>query len=644
MADSTAAWQHSDIFVRKALDHFPTNVDGRTIAARLTAEGSTGATMFSDNETAVDLLGFDDQVVDLCDIVSDRTLLPVTVGLLGDWGSGKSSLLKMAADRLRSGGSLVVEFSPWRIEQYDDVKSAFLDAVVSAVEAALGPEKPEQDGKVKAAFAAVRQLHKKVRWMRVAGLAAKHLVTMTAPTLEELDGLLVKDAGTPVATTASVARDFHDEFRDLVSNLEQAIVVLVDDLDRCLPEQVLDVLQAIRLFLAVPGTAFVLATDERVVRDAVRIRYPQATTTSETDLPQEYLEKIIQIPIRIPPLGPGQIETYLNLLVAEKHCDADQVARLRSRAADARAQEYLAVAMNLGIARDTLAPAALPEGAERDFEIVSRTARLLAMGLKGNPRQVKRFLNMLFLRRSTAKRRNLDIDDAVLAKLAVLEYAHLRYFQTLHRWQLQSEGAPPEIGQAEQVVAGKTPEEVSPEVTEWVTNPWLKTWLQIDPPLDGVDLASYFVLAREALDVAAVSARRLPAELQKLLESLASPSVTQRAVAVQTARDLPGEELLAIVEAAVERLPSMEAPAPMALSLLDAVAGRENFMRAVVGGLGSLPYQRLTAAFPTQLQQALAELAPALMPDLLRAWEKQSTNPKLSKAAAQLRRELAKDS
>ena len=45
--------------------------------------------MYSDNETSTDLLGFEDQVTDLCDIVLDPTLLPVTVGVLGDWGSGK---------------------------------------------------------------------------------------------------------------------------------------------------------------------------------------------------------------------------------------------------------------------------------------------------------------------------------------------------------------------------------------------------------------------------------------------------------------------------------------------------------------------------------------------------------------------------
>ena len=598
--------------------------------------------MFSDNETEIDLLGFDDQVADVCDIVSDQTLLPVTVGLLGDWGSGKSSLLKMAARRLRSEGIIVVEFSPWRIETYDDVKSAFLEAVVSVVEDELGPpDGVEAEGKLSAAFEAVKSLHKKVKWMRVAGLAAKHLITMTAPSLDDLDKILKPDEEMDaIATTASVARDFHEEFKALVATLDRTVVVLVDDLDRCLPEQVLDVLQAIRLFLAVPGTGFVLATDERVVRDAVRLRYPQATTSSETDLPQEYLEKIVQIPIRIPPLGPGQIETYLNLLVAEKHCDDGQLGRLRQRAAGARQEEYLAVAMNVGIARECLAPDALPDTAEHDFEIVSRTARLLAMGLKGNPRQVKRFLNMLFLRRATARRRGLSIDDAVLAKLAVLEYAHARYFQTLFRWQSQADGRPDEVGQAEKVVAGTPPGELSPEVTEWTTNPWLKSWLAMDPPLDGVDLSAYFVLAREALATTAVATRRLPGELQGLLDRLASASVGQRNTAVQSAKELTYDQLLAVIEAAVERLPTVEAPGPMALALLDAVAGHEDLVRAIVGSFATLPYQSVSGAFPMQVRTALGELATTVLPDLLRTWEKQGINPTLSRAASQARRAM----
>lgn len=389
--------------------------------------------MFSDNETDVDLLGFEDEVHNIIDLVTDTTVLPVTAGVLADWGAGKSSLLKMVARDLRAKDVVVVEFSPWRIENYDDAKTAFLSAVVEQVAEHIPPE--SKTPLAQRARECLSMLRRRVRWMRVAGLAAKHMVTLTAPSLEDMDGLL-KEEKEPEdqPSTESISRDFRGEFENLVAGLEgRTVVVLIDDLDRSLPEQVVDVLQATRLFLAVPDTAFVLATDERVVRDAIRVRYPQAYLTSETDLPSEYLEKIVQVAIRIPPIGPAEAESYLNLLVAQTHLGEDQMARCLQRAREIRAQGSVSVAMNLGIARDAVG-GSLSDDAEREFALMGRVARLLAAGLKGNPRQMKRYLNGLEMRWNTANRRHLDLDRGVLAKLMVLEYSDPTRYKELYGW------------------------------------------------------------------------------------------------------------------------------------------------------------------------------------------------------------------
>jgi predicted KAP-like P-loop ATPase len=133
--------------------------------------------MYSDNETGTDLLGFEDQVDELCAVVTDQSVLPVTVGVLGDWGSGKSSLLRMAATRLRSQSALVIEFSPWRIESYDDAKTALLTAVLQQLEGSF-PEPDVDQSKLERCRDALGQLLRRVRWMRVAGLAAKHLASI----------------------------------------------------------------------------------------------------------------------------------------------------------------------------------------------------------------------------------------------------------------------------------------------------------------------------------------------------------------------------------------------------------------------------------------------------------------------------------
>lgn len=612
---------------------------------------SRGEPMFSDNETALDLLGFEDQVAELCALVADPTMLPVTIGLLGDWGSGKSSLLRMAEVKLREQGAVVVPFSPWRIESYDDAKSALLDVVVE--HAAEHLPALADTGILDSAKGQLRRLRKRVHWLRAAGLAAKHIITLTAPSLDELDGLLRDDdEKEPAPGTARIAQDFHREFEELIAQLGRPLVVLIDDLDRCLPEKVLDILQAVRLFLSVKGAAFVLATDERVVRDAVRLRYPQASEASETDLPQEYLEKIVQIPLRIPHLGPAEVETYLNLLVAEKHLDEESLASIRTKASELRASGVLsAVCMNVGIARECL-PGGLPPNAERDFELIGRISRLLAAGLKGNPRQVKRFLNALEMRRARVVRRGLQvvIDDAVLAKLCVLEYSQPRHFRALYEWQAASDGRPPQIDAAEAAARGSGSSRHSASdrpganantdasISDWIEHRWLRLWLALDPPLSGIDLGPYFVLARDSLHGTVLQARRLPQHLQFLLDRLASAA--QRELAVKSSRGLDPEELSLVVEAGIERLPQEAEPMDLALGLLDAVENDSPKIRAILAAVAQLPYGRVPQQAPTQLVNRLKRSAPAELQGLLDGWETQGSEAKLSRAARSARKLL----
>src|SRR6266566_5176044 len=103
--------------------------------------------MWADNETTIDLLGFDYLVDSLEVVLTESRLLPVTVGVLGDWGSGKTSLLRMAAQRLEASGEyVVVPFSPWRYEAYEDVKAALMDAVLTKLEERIPAADPEKRG------------------------------------------------------------------------------------------------------------------------------------------------------------------------------------------------------------------------------------------------------------------------------------------------------------------------------------------------------------------------------------------------------------------------------------------------------------------------------------------------------------------
>ena len=94
--------------------------------------------MWADNETSEDLLGFQVHADLLIDVINDETILPVTIGVFGDWGSGKSSILKIINERLAGDdeelkdNTLVLYFNGWVFEGYDDAKAALLESIVKA--------------------------------------------------------------------------------------------------------------------------------------------------------------------------------------------------------------------------------------------------------------------------------------------------------------------------------------------------------------------------------------------------------------------------------------------------------------------------------------------------------------------------------
>ena len=155
-------------------------------------------------------------------------------------------------------------------------------------------------------------------------LAAKSSVLLQIPSIDDLVGI-VKDSGEDSGDAVRGLEAFRDEFQELLASPDldhvKRVVVLVDDLDRCLPPTVIETLEGIRLFLAVPKMSFVIAADEERVADAIRTRYASldvAAQQSTSDLQEEpaklYLHKIVQTTVPVPTLSRFDTEAYLLLL------------------------------------------------------------------------------------------------------------------------------------------------------------------------------------------------------------------------------------------------------------------------------------------------------------------------------------------
>jgi hypothetical protein len=581
--------------------------------------------MWADNETEVDLLGFDFLVDTLFVALTEPRLLPLTVGLLGDWGSGKSSLmritqqelLKIRDDEESLSRYVCVEFSPWQYEDYDDVKVALMTTVLDAVGARAGDDQEEQVSRLRKFVQGLGRWGRRGGRVAVAGAqtAAPLVIQAMDPSIDpqvldvtkaavnvaasEANKLLEDPKAKPAVSgngTAEAITDagrFRAEFAKVVTTLEDvdAVVVFIDDLDRCLPETVVETFEAIRLFLNTPKTAYVLAANQAVVESAIDSRYPQLRRPDGAGIGADYLEKMLQLKVAIPPLSAPEADTYVNLLLAELRLDDEQFAKVLDETRRRREAGNLQVAFNVGLAGAALGD--VPSDLVRDLNWAASIAEVLGGGLRGNPRQLKRFLNNLLLKHRSAQRRKITLDLPVLAKLMVLEEQHFSDFQRLFDWQLTAPGPIAELGAAESIARvgstttepeadegtsqpdeGETADESSgvrrsaaskrgrkaekkPEVAEevqaWAGKLHVRAWLRLEPPLGEVDLGPYFTYSRDKLAFG-VAVTRLPPHLQELLARVQAEVAGVRRLACGEVGRLPGDERVQLVEALLEVL------------------------------------------------------------------------------------------
>lgn len=95
------------------------------------------------------------------------------------------------------------------------------------------------------------------------------------------------------------------------------IILYIDDLDRCPPPRVVEVLQAIHLLLAFPLFVVVVGVDARWVKRSLNVRYEDLWRSPDMDgaTPQDYIEKIFQIPFWLEPLSSSSTRRYLEGLL-----------------------------------------------------------------------------------------------------------------------------------------------------------------------------------------------------------------------------------------------------------------------------------------------------------------------------------------
>ncbi|AGA77621.1 KAP family P-loop NTPase fold protein [Echinicola vietnamensis] len=612
--------------------------------------------MWSDNDTVIDLLDYQYLISATENIISNDTLLPCTIGIYGDWGSGKSSLMRMVEESLRSDDKiLTIKFNGWLFEGYEDAKSVLMGTILEEI-----GENRTLKGDAKKLFS---KMLKQVDYMKVAKSLVKHGISFAAggpaglaiTGMGDLISLAQKinpqdyvkaEEDTSKESLRMSIRKFHEDFSKLLQDLKiEKLVIFIDDLDRCNTDTVIDTLEAIKLFLYVPNSAFVICADEKIIEYAVRRRFPEIPGRG-LEVASAYLEKLIQFPIRLPRLNETELETYINLLFAQLYVEHTHFQKICKEVIYEKSAEEL---QSKKLDHDYLAKAlpSVSEELQKAMLLTRQITPILTVGLDGNPRQSKRFMNMLMMRIGMANSKKIELEIRILAKLMLLEYFKKETFIKLHEYQAEQGGKPKEIRLLEaRLIADKNKnsenkiETVSiiPEVEIWEKDDWITQWVNTEPKLTDVDLGPYFYFSRDRLNSMYSTKQQMSSQALTVYHDLVSGSDVYEKKSLQEASSLSPSDSSSIFEELKEKL-LQESNGSASTQNFKLLFGWTNVRKELTSQLltflKGIPHETIPTLAVTELLKVIKGTAfEKDGTDIIKEWAQSESNKDLSKIAS----------
>lgn len=546
--------------------------------------------MWSDKESSVDFLNFNETAESIKDLITEKELMPISVGIFGNWGAGKSTILELTKKLLEEGVDgekeyLQVHFDAWTFEGFDDAKAALLETIASEL-------LKEAEGD-KGLLEKAEEFSKRVDKIRLLGMLAEGGAALSGfPTLglgQKLIGLFsdkedeleiktdddfdfgsVKDAVDNAAKLAKKGkgilkpkekfsppteiRKFRSAYSSLLESFNKPLIVYVDNLDRCSPINAISTLEAIRLFLFLPNTAFVIAADEDMIRLAVPHFHKGASQRHQTD----YLDKLIQIPVHVPKPGVAEVRAYLMMLIAsDKKVEKTELEKLRSKLEGSLRLSWQQDQITIDDLLDDCNIKDVDE-LRGEFKVAEQLAPILAesSNINGNPRIVKRLLNQVRMRLKTVKRRGMHLDEKTITKLVIFERC-MGTLATNKLYELidKENGLPDIIADMEKADKDF---DIKNMPEEWKHDlGFLYKWSQLQPLFAEQDLTAAAYLSRQSIPMGAINSVMSGAG-QKLLDGLLKqknrPSETNSKLIELT----PVEDYLSVMDGLIEKFRLVE--------------------------------------------------------------------------------------
>jgi predicted KAP-like P-loop ATPase len=347
-------------------------------------------------------------------------------------------------------------------------------------------------------------------------------------------------------TAPKEIQGIRDDFQATLEELGVTLVVLIDDLDRCLPETTISTLEAIRLFLFLRRTAFVIAADDQMIKHAVRRHFDGV----DEDLVGNYFDKLIQVPIRVPPLGTQEVRAYMMLLAVEASgLTKERKDAIREAVCAQLAKTWQGGRVDRAFVRSV--DQNLPTGLVTQLDAADRLAVIMttAKKIRGNPRLIKRFMNALAIRKAIARRHSVSVDEGALAKMLLFERCAPAeaYSELAKAVNSDAQGRPRFLKEMEERAAAGQPIKAD--------KPWddefIKDWLGLPPGLASLDLRGVLYVSREHLQIVTPQDRLSSGAVEVIEALLAHPNMARQLR--DKIRGLPRTELPLVMDQVLER-------------------------------------------------------------------------------------------
>lgn len=601
--------------------------------------------MWVDSETAVDYLNFSTVAESVVELIEQTKGRPLSIGVSGAWGVGKSSLMLLTRDALKdrerqsalaAGVSekdfkskyIFVRFDAWLYQGYDDARAALMDAIATRLLAAAKGNDTATDK--------AKQFLARVNWFRAARLTVGSAVALAlglppvglvgegftlvkdaakggvdAGTIQAAEGVvdrtaeaatgLVAPAPDPSASPREQIDKLRASFKEALASLDMTLVVLIDDLDRCLPDTAVSTLEAIRLFLFLDGTAFVIAADDEMIKHAVKKHFDNPTDKLVTN----YFDKLIQIPVRVPPLGTQEVRAYMFMLHVEASALSDADKDLAREAIGARLQESWK-GLRVDAAFVESLEVELPDGLLAKLQTAERLTTLMtkSQNISGNPRLIKRFMNSLSIRMALARRQKITVDEEVLAKLLLFERlaSSTLYSELSAAINDGIDGKPAFLHDLERAARGTLKGDEDVSVPAAWAEAFPQEWLRLDPELHDVDMRAAMYVSREHLPVITSGAALSPESAELLAALVEHPS--QAETLAESLSAIPTHELELMFEHFLGKARREEewGANPLLGPLLVLSAGQGALQNKLSGFFGSLPGTQIKAALIVKIE------------------------------------------